>query len=69
MVQDSAGGVILVGGQAGEGKGPMDTLYRLAHGGDGAQWEELPFKLKSKRTDHLAMLLPSTMFNCSNTHN
>ena len=69
MVQDPAGGVIVVGGLAGEGKGELDTLYRLAHAGEEAQWEKLPINLKSKRTGHLAMMLPSTMFNCSTTNN
>ena len=69
MVQDPAGGVIVVGGLAGEGVGMLDTLYRLAHAGEGASWEKLPITLTSKRDGHLAMMLPSSMFNCSNTNN
>ena len=69
MVQDPTGGVIVVGGMAGEGIGELDTLYRLAHAGEGAQWEKLPINLKSKRSGPLAMMLPNTMFNCSNTNN
>ena len=64
LVEDHLGGVILVGG-ASENFGHSDTLFRLPHAGDEAQWSELPQKLKLGRHSHSAFLIPDSFVNCS----
>ena len=64
LVEDHLGGVILVGGSS-KNVGYLDTLFRLPHAGDEAQWTELPQKLKLARCVHSAFLIPDSYVNCS----
>ena len=64
LVEDHLGGVILVGGKS-ENFAYSDTLFRLPHAGDEAQWSELPQKLKLGRHSHSAFLIPDSFVNCS----
>ena len=64
LVEDHLGGVILVGGQS-ENSKYLDTLFRLPHAGDEAQWTELPQKLKLARRSHSAFLIPDSYVNCT----
>ena len=64
MVEDPSGGVILIGG-ASSSKSYSDSLYRLAHAGEGAKWVELPQKLSTGRYWHVAILVPDGLANCT----
>ena len=63
MVEDEEGGVILVGGESKVEK--TTKLFRLPHAGDGSKWTELPQKLKTGRSRHVAMLLPDNLVSCN----
>jgi hypothetical protein len=43
----------------------LNTLLRLAHAGDGAEWVELPQKLMVPRFWHVAILVPDFYANCT----
>ena len=64
LVEYPAGGVILVGGES-----PVDanlqTLLRLSHVGDDAQWVEMPQKLSIGRRYHTSFLVPDDIASCS----
>ncbi len=60
MVEDPLGGVILIGGSS-----YSDTMYRLAHAGEGARWMELPQKLSIGRHLHTAIMVPDDVVNCT----
>ena len=63
LVEDPAGGVILIGGYSSESKTHLDTLYRLPHArGD---WIKMPKKLKVARQHHTAFLIPDGIADCS----
>jgi len=64
LVEDSAGGVILVGGRT-DYTAYLDTLYRLSHAGEGNEWIKLPQKLKDPRSFHTAFLVPDDVVSCS----
>ena len=57
MVEDPRGGVALIGGR-GNDSTYLDTIFHLPHAGEGAQWEQLPQKLKVGRGHHTAFLIP-----------
>ena len=63
LVEDNLGGVILVGGSS--QVEIFDTLFRLPHAGDDANWEEMPQKLKDARDHHTAFLIPDHLTNCT----
>ncbi len=64
MVEDPAGGVIIVGGYR-TGFGQLNTLYRLPHSGVGAEWSEMRQKLSRGRSVHVAFLVPDDVANCT----
>ena len=45
----------------------LNTLLRLAHAGDGAEWVELPQKLMVPRHFHVAILVPDFFADCTLT--
>jgi hypothetical protein len=64
MVEDPLGGVILIGGSSSTNS-YLDTMYRLAHAGEGARWMELPQKLSIGRRQHSAIMIPDDVVNCT----
>ena len=64
LVEDPAGGVIIVGGENSE-IGTHDTLYRLSHAGPEASWFKMPQKLQYGRNYHVSFLVPDAMTNCT----
>jgi len=54
LVEDPAGGVILVGGRSLES---LDTLFRLAHA-EATEWKLMPQRLKVARKFHTAFMIP-----------
>lgn len=60
LVEDSFGGVILIGGFNGT---YLNTLYHLANAK--AEWVEMPQKLKSARSMSAAYLVPDELTNCT----
>ena len=63
MIEDQTGGVILIGGSQSENVGMYDSIFRLAHAQ--AEWEQLPQKLKLKRSKQNAFLIPEGFVNCT----
>ena len=61
MVEESNGGVILIGGSTYE-IDLLDTLFYLPHAQ--AVWTELPQKLKVPRSHAVAFLVPDEITNC-----
>ena len=66
LVEDPAGGVILVGGQSRDDS-YLQTLFRLSDAGDDAEWVEMPQKLKIGRREHTSFLVPDDIASCSLT--
>jgi hypothetical protein len=64
MVEDPLGGVILIGGYVRK-QGAIANLYRLSHSGVGAKWTRLPQKLSRDNYEHVAMLIPDRIANCT----
>jgi len=64
LVEDPTGGVILVGGES-ENDPYLQTLFRLSHAGDDAEWVEMPQKLKDGRSRHTSFLVPDDITSCS----
>ncbi len=64
MIEDPLGGVILIGGYS-SSNAYSDTMYRLAHAGEGARWMELPQKLSIGRKLHTAIMIPDDIVNCT----
>ncbi len=64
MVEDSNGGVVLVGGKSYH-TDYLDTLYQLPHGGADAAWTKMEQKLKIGRNSHVAFLVPDDVVDCS----
>jgi len=62
MVEDSKGGVIVVGGRF-EGGSKSDKLFHLAHAK--AEWVEMPQKLKVPRDYTTAFLVPDELTTCN----
>ena len=62
MVEDSTGGVVLVGGYSHENL-YLDTLFQLKHGE--AEWIEIPQRLNLGRFGHTAFLVPDSITDCS----
>ena len=63
LIEDPAGGVILVGGNS--PLGLRSTLFRLAHA-DATEWHEMPQKLAVARQFHKAFLIPDGLSRCGN---
>jgi hypothetical protein len=64
MVEDKKGGVVLVGGW----KLPTlyaNTLFQLPHGGEDAEWTVMEQKLKNRRENPVAFLVPDSIVTCS----
>ena len=61
MVEESNGGVLLIGGSSYE-INLLDTLFYLPHAQ--AEWIELPQKLKVPRSHAVAFLVPDEITNC-----
>ena len=66
LVEDPAGGVILVGGFS-QNDSFLQTLFRLSDAGDDAEWVEMPQKLKIGRHEHTSFLVPDDIASCSLT--
>ncbi len=64
MVEDQKGGVFLIGGYL-PSDGTLDTLYQLPHGGQDVLWIKMEQKLKTKRIQHTAFLVPDNIVDCS----
>jgi hypothetical protein len=64
MVEDQNGGVVLIGGYS-LSVGNLDTLYQLPHGGQDAVWTKMEQKMKTKRWQHSAFLVPDNIVDCS----
>jgi hypothetical protein len=64
IVEDQNGGVILIGGSS-SSINNLNTLYRLTHGGQDAEWTEMEQKLKIGRSRHRAFLVPDHIADCS----
>jgi hypothetical protein len=64
LVEDHAGGVILVGGNS-LSDAYLQTLYRLSDAGDDSSWIEMPQKLKMGRLWHTSFLVPDDIVSCS----
>ncbi len=64
MVEDQNGGVVLIGGSS-YSVGYLDTLYKLAHGGQDAVWTKMEQKMKTGRSQHTAFLIPDNLVDCS----
>ena len=64
MVEDKKGGVVLVGGW----KLPtlyVNTLFQIPHRGADAEWTVMEQKLKSRRENPVAFLVPDSIVRCS----
>ena len=65
IVEHPLGGVALIGGRDGINK--IENIYHLQHGGNNAQWELLPQKLRVARQEHTAFLVPDELADyCEN---
>ena len=64
LVEDPAGGVIMVGGYNAEVT-YHDTLYRLPHAGPDASWFKMPQRLQNARHYHVSFLVPEGLANCT----
>ena len=64
IVEDPAGGVVLVGGYSAE-RSTLDTLFRLSDAGDDAQWVEMPQKLKTGKNKFISFMVPDDVASCS----
>jgi hypothetical protein len=64
LVEDPAGGVVLIGGSSSRDS-QHETMLRLAHAGDDAEWLELPQKLKNGRYLHTSFLIPDHLTKCT----
>ena len=62
MVENSDGGVTIVGGFTSETY-HHGFIFRLRHAKTG--WEEWPIQLKEPRDFHVAILVPDSYTNCS----
>lgn len=59
----SGNGVIAAGGRA--SGAPISNLYFLKDGGLTSTWQLLPQTIKHPTMEHIAMLLPDKMANCT----
>ena len=64
LVEDSAGGVILIAGFIFEEPRYLDTLFRLAYS-EAQSWALMPQKLGTGRKFHTAFLIPDQITDCS----
>ena len=64
LVEDPAGGVILVGGRGDQSLAPIDTLYRLSHA-EATKWRLMPQRLKIARKWPSAFLIPDGIIDCA----
>ena len=64
LVEDPAGGVIMIGGANVEVP-HHDTLFRLSHAGPDASWIKMPQKLKNGRRLHVSFSVPDQMTECT----
>ncbi len=67
MVEDSNGGVVLIGGSSSSIE-PHNNLYKLPHAGRDAVWTKMQQKLKTGRREHSAFLVPGNIVECSQLH-
>lgn len=68
IVEDSEGGVIIIGGERILGDGTwikLDTLFHLPNVGQDAAWVELPQKLKTARARFIAFMVPDGIADCN----
>ncbi len=67
LVEEPSGSVILIGGQSQQGiaRNVTADIFRLAHAGEGAEWELLPQKLQFARRFHRAFFVPDEIVDCS----
>ena len=68
MVEDSEGGVVLIGGERRLGDGTtiqIDSLFHLSHAGQNSSWVELPQKVKTARNRYVALMVPDSLTNCN----
>ena len=63
LVEDPAGGVILVGGRGDASIGTLDTLYRLSHA-EATEWRLMPQRLKVARKFPAAFMIPDGIVDC-----
>ena len=66
LIEDPAGGVILIGGQSTTVE-HHDHVYRLAHAGPDAKWIKMTQTLKTARHAHVGFLVPDEAFECSSS--
>jgi hypothetical protein len=64
MVEDSNGGVALIGGRS-SSVSNLDTLYQLPHGGQDAIWTKMEQEIKTGRREHTAFLVTDNIVDCS----
>jgi len=64
LVEDPAGGVILVGGRSSNDI-YLETLFRLSDAGKNAEWFKMPQNLKPGKYSHTAFLVPDDVVSCS----
>jgi hypothetical protein len=64
MVEDSHGGVVLIGGES-PYSAFLGTLFQLPHAGQNAVWTQMEQKLKLGRRQHTAFLVPDNIVDCS----
>jgi hypothetical protein len=64
LVEDSAGGVILVAGRTDENP-YLKTLFRLPNAGEDAEWIQLPQSLEKGKSLHTAFLVPDNIVSCT----
>ena len=68
MVEDSEGGVVIVGGEVDTEDGivlRLDTLFHLNHAGQDGAWVQLPQKLKTPRSRIVAFMVPDSLTSCN----
>jgi hypothetical protein len=65
MIEDSKGGVVLIGGFSRASQYSDTTLYHLPHGGPDAGWTKMEQKLKTNRYTHSSIMIPDNVADCS----
>ncbi len=64
LIEDHTGGVILVGGNS-QDEQHLQKLFSLSDAGDESKWIEMPQKLKTGKSYHIAFLVPDQIASCS----
>jgi hypothetical protein len=68
LIEDSAGGVILVGGSSLKFV-YLKTLYRLSDAENDSKWVKMSQKLITGRNSHTSFLVPENIVSCVQTDN